>query len=83
MLSLQVLQKQGTEKKNAEPMKNTALTTDITERDKQGLNQRMRIIGMYVFLKLCTQIIQLQLSAGLHNRNTVGQIWPNVFSVSD
>lgn len=64
-------------------MKNTALTTDITERDKQGLNQRMRIIGMYVFLKLCTQIIQLQLSAGLHNRNTVGQIWPNVFSVSD
>lgn len=64
-------------------MRNTALTTDITERDKQGLMQRTWIIGMYVFLELCTQIMQLQLSAGLHNTNTVGQIWPNVFSVSD
>lgn len=63
-------------------MRNTALTTDITERDKQGLMQRTWIIGMCVFLELCTQIIQLQLSAGLLNRNTVGQIWPNAFSVS-
>lgn len=83
MLSLQVLQKQDAEERKTEPRRNTALTTDITERNKQGLMQRRGITGMYVFLELCTQTIRLQLSAGPHNRNTACQIWPNVFSVSN
>lgn len=33
-------EKQDAEKTKTEPMRNTALTTDITERDKQGLMQR-------------------------------------------
>lgn len=65
-------------------MRNTALTTDITERGtNKGWCKRRGITGMYVFLELCTQTIQLQLSAGPHNRNTACQIWPNMFSVSD
>lgn len=76
-------EKQDAEKTKTEPVRNAALTTDITERDEQGLVQRTRIIRTYVFPELCIQIRQLQLSAGLHNSNTVSQIWPNVFSVSD
>lgn len=56
MLSLQVLQteKQDAEKTKTEPMRNATLTTDIRERDKQGLMQRTCIISMCVFLELWT-----------------------------
>lgn len=76
-----MLQKQDAEKTKTEPVRNTALTTAITEREtNQGWCKERELLGCVLFLEPCTQIIQLQLSAGLHNRNTVGQIWPNVFS---